>query len=192
MKKFLSEGNQKFLENRLPNHPKLAQAQTPSNLPICVVVGCADSRTCAEHIFSQSLGNFFSVRNAGHYVTEEVVASIEYAISQGIKNIMIYGHTQCGAITAAVQSIQSSIEPISQSVTNLLSKFEPTIRYVMEKNPKLQGEDLLRACVEENVRKAKNDILEMSFYLRDKCKKNELKIMTGLYEVETGVVHFLD
>ncbi len=192
MKKFLSEGNQKFLENRLPQHPKLAQPQTPSNFPICVVVGCADSRTCAEHIFSQSLGNFFSVRNAGHYVTEDVVASIEYAISQGIKNIMIYGHTQCGAITAAVQSVQSQIEPISQSVTNLLSKFEPTVRDVMKKNPSLQGEDLLRACVEQNVIKTKNDILEKSQFLFNKFKNKELTIMTGLYEVETGVVHFLN
>lgn len=192
MKQFLSDGNKRFLENRLPNHPKLANPQTPANLPICVVVGCADSRTCAEHIFSQSLGNFFSVRNAGHYVTEDVVASIEYAISQGIRNIMIYGHTQCGAITAAVQSVQSSIDPISQSVTNLLSKFEPTVRDVIKKNPDLQGEALLRACIEQNVIKAKNDILEKSQYLRDKCKNKELTIMSGLYEVETGMVRFLD
>ncbi len=192
MRKFLTEGNQKFVENRISNHPKLSSPQTPSNLPICVVVGCADSRTCAEHIFSQSLGNFFSVRNAGHYVTEEVVASIEYAISQGIKNIMIYGHTQCGAITAAVQSVQSTAPSITQSVTNLLSKFEPLVRTVMKKNSKLQGDDLLRACVEENVYKAKSDILEKSQYLRDKVKNKELKIMTGLYEVETGIVHFLD
>jgi len=192
MKQFLSEGNKQFVEKRISNHPKLATPQTSSNLPICVVVGCADSRTCAEHIFSQSLGNFFSVRNAGHYVTEEVVASIEYAISQGIKNIMIYGHTQCGAITAAAQSVQSSIDSISKSVTNLLSKFEPTIRDVMKKHPKLQGEAFLRKCVEENVHKAKNDILEKSQYLRDKVKNKELKIMTGLYEVETGTVHFLD
>lgn len=191
MKKFLSEGNQRFVDGRLQNHPKLAQPQNQGNLPVCVVVGCADSRTCAEHIFSQSLGNFFSVRNAGHYVTEEVVASIEYAISQGIKNIMIYGHTQCGAITAAVQSVQSTIPPISQSVTHLLSKFEPIVRGVMKKNPNLQGEALLRACTEENVHKAKNDILEKSEYLRNKIKNNELKIMTGLYEVETGKVIFI-
>ncbi|MCC7460173.1 MAG: hypothetical protein IT286_02610 [Proteobacteria bacterium] len=192
MKKFLSEGNQQFVETRLPKHPKLAQPQTSQNLPICVVVGCADSRTCAEHIFSQSLGNFFSVRNAGHYITEDVVASIEYAISQGIKNIMIYGHTQCGAITATLQSIQSSIDPISPSVTHLLSRFEPTIRDVMSKNPELQGDALLRACTVANVHKAKKDILEKSSYIREKCKNDALKIMTGLYELETGIVHFLD
>ena len=192
MKKFLSEGNKQFVEKRLSSHPKLASPQTPSNLPICIVVGCADSRTCAEHIFSQSLGNFFSVRNAGHYVTEEVVASIEYAVSQGLKNIMIYGHTQCGAITAAVQSIQSSMPAISPAVTHLLSKFEPIVRKVMQKNPNLQGDDFLRACVEQNVHQTKSDILEKSPYIREKIKNKELTIMTGLYEVETGVVHFLD
>ena len=192
MKKFLTEGNQKFVENRLPNHPKLAAPQTSSNLPICVVVGCADSRTCAEHIFSQSLGNFFSVRNAGHYVTEEVVASIEYAISQGIKNVMIYGHTQCGAITGAVQFIQSPTFSITAAVTNLLSKFEPVVRDVMKKNANLQCEALLRECAIQNVHKSKGDILEKSPFLRGKIESGELKIMTGLYEVETGMVHFLD
>lgn len=192
MKQFLTEGNERFVENRLPNHPKLAHPQTFNNLPICVVVGCADSRTCAEHIFSQSLGNFFSVRNAGHYVTEDVVASIEYAISQGLKNIMIYGHTQCGAITAAFQSIQSPTQQVSQAVNNLLSKFEPIIRDVMKKNPDLQGEPLLRACAEQNVRKSKNDILEKSQFIGEKCKNKEVTILMGLYEVETGIVHFLD
>lgn len=192
MKQFLYDGNQKFVKNRLSNHPKLSHPQTSNNLPICVVVGCADSRTCAEHIFYQSLGNFFSVRNAGHYVTEDVVASIEYAIGQGIKNIMIYGHTQCGAMTAAVQSVQSSPYNISQSVTNLISKFEPIVCAVMKKDPNLQGKDLLRECAIENVHKTKKDILEKSVYLRDKLKMGDLKIITGLYEVETGIVHFLD
>jgi carbonic anhydrase len=191
IKQFLQEGNQRFLDQRLQKHPKLSQPQDANNLPMCAVVGCSDSRTCAEHIFSQSLGNFFSVRNAGHYVTNEVVASLEFAVSAGIKNIMIYGHTQCGAIQGALTHVLSPSTPMTPAVALLLDRFTSIIQKVMKEN-ELQGEALVNACIEENVHQTKRDILEKSSYLRELHQKGEITVHSGLYKIETGKVHFFD
>jgi carbonic anhydrase len=191
IKEFLAEGNQRFINGRLESHPKLSQPQGIDNLPICAVVGCSDSRTCAEHIFSQSLGNFYSVRNAGHFVTDEVIASLEFAIASGIKNIMIYGHSQCGAIQGALQHIQTPSIPLTSSLKTLLERFIPTIREVM-KNPSLHGATLLQECVEQNIHKTKRDILEKSSYLRDLIQKQEITLVSGVYMIETGTVKFFD
>jgi carbonic anhydrase len=191
IKKFLMEGNQRFLDQRLDHHPKLSQPQNTNNMPVCIVVGCSDSRTCAEHIFSQSLGNFFSVRNAGHFVNEEVVASLEFAVSAGIPNIMIYGHSGCGAIRGAVKYVNDpSIAP-TPHVEHLLERFQPLINDVM-KDTSLTGDKLLQACIDRNILKTKQDILGKSTYLRDLLHKNEITILMGMYEIESGIVHFLD
>lgn len=191
IKRFLMDGNQRFLDQRLQKHPKLSHPQDATNLPMCAVVGCSDSRTCAEHIFSQSLGNFFSVRNAGHYVTDEVIASLEFAVSAGIKNIMVYGHSQCGAIQGAIQYVLSPSISMTPSLKALLEKFEPTIREVM-KDKSLQGDELLQACIDSNVHKTRHDILSKSSYLKDLVKKKEVELLSGMYEIETGVVRFFD
>ena len=183
---YLTQGNLRFQQNRFQEHPKLSKPQNNVNLPICAVVGCSDSRTCAEHIFSQSLGNFFSVRNAGHIMTFEVVASLEFAFNAGITNIMLYGHTQCGAISSAVLQPPS----LPEKLQKFLEQFQPLIHKIKAKT-QLTGIDLINACIEENVHQSAQDLLDQSPYLKDAFEKKHLTLLKGIYVLETGMVKFL-
>lgn len=82
--------------------------------PIAVVLGCADSRAPTEIIFDMRPGDLFVLRNAGNTCSTDggqlLTGSAEYAILHlRCKLIVVNGHTQCGAVTGAVQQIRSEL-----------------------------------------------------------------------------------
>ena len=85
---------------------ELALGQSPS----AMFIGCADSRIIPEMLTQQGPGELFVVRNAGNIVPPHsnepggVTASIEYAVAVlGIPDIVICGHSGCGAMTAILR-----------------------------------------------------------------------------------------
>ena len=71
--------------------------------PFAAVLSCADSRVPVEIIFDQSIGHLFVTRVAGNMVTPEIMASLEYGVAVlGVKAILVLGHANCGAMSAAV------------------------------------------------------------------------------------------
>ena len=69
------------------------------------MLACADSRVPVELVFDQSIGQIFVARVAGNIVTPEIIASLEYgAAVLGIRALLVLGHTNCGAVKAAMKA----------------------------------------------------------------------------------------
>ena len=79
--KLLEEGNKRFVHNLKTNRNLLQQANETSEgqHPFAVVLSCIDSRTSAELIFDQGLGDIFSVRIAGNIINDDILGSMEFA-----------------------------------------------------------------------------------------------------------------
>lgn len=116
---FLREGNIRFLNNLKADRNLLKQVNQTSEgqFPFATVLSCIDSRTSAELIFDQGLGDIFSIRVAGNILNNDILGSMEYAC--GIahsKIIVVLGHTRCGAVTSACDNLKTG------HLTGLLNK----------------------------------------------------------------------
>src|SRR3989337_3593245 len=97
----LREGNKRFVQNLKVNRNLLQQVNETRDgqWPFAVVLSCIDSRTGAELVFDQGLGDIFSIRIAGNVINEDILGSMEFACKiANSKLIVVLGHTNCGAI----------------------------------------------------------------------------------------------
>lgn len=187
---FLIEGNQRFVNNLKANRNLLEQVNETKNgqFPFAVILSCIDSRTSAELIFDQGLGDIFSVRVAGNVINEDVLGSMEFSCKlAGSKLIVVLGHSKCGAITGACKEVKLG------HLTNLLEKVNPSIEYVKENHTSIdlssiEGINLVAA---QHVEHTIGEILDKSQVLRDMYEKGEIGILGAFYNVETGEVDFI-
>src|SRR5574339_298032 len=123
----LKEGNRRFVNNLKINRNLLEQVNETSDnqYPFAIVLSCIDSRTSAELIFDQGLGDIFSVRIAGNVLNEDILGSMEFACQvAGSKLIVVLGHTRCGAVKGACNHVELG------HLTGLLGKIGPAIHDV--------------------------------------------------------------
>ena len=120
----LKEGNKRFINNLKINRNLLQQVNETSEgqYPFAFILSCIDSRTSAELIFDQGLGDIFSCRIAGNILNSDIVGSMEFACKiSGSKIIVVLGHTKCGAISGACANVEMG------NLTGLLAKIRPAI-----------------------------------------------------------------
>src|SRR4051812_4630630 len=104
----LREGNQRYVQNvrsvdSMLSHSRRADLVLQS--PVAIVLGCSDSRAPAEIVFDQGLGDLFVIRVAGNIVAPSQIGSVEFAAERfGTRLVVVMGHTQCGAIEAAIEA----------------------------------------------------------------------------------------
>ncbi|MEO6695605.1 MAG: carbonic anhydrase, partial [Ignavibacteria bacterium] len=121
---YLKEGNERFINNIKSHRNLLAQVNETSSeqFPFAAILSCIDSRTSAELIFDQGLGDIFSIRIAGNILNDDILGSMEFACKiSGSKLIVILGHTNCGAIIGACDNIKLG------HITSLMDKIKPAI-----------------------------------------------------------------
>jgi carbonic anhydrase len=187
----LQDGNKRFVNNLKYNRNLLQQVNETRDgqWPFAVVLSCIDSRTSAELIFDQGLGDIFSVRIAGNIANEDILGSMEFACKvAGSKLIVVLGHTKCGAVKGACDHVEMG------NLTALLSKLRPAVddetRTKAERNSK-NGE-FVENVASINVRRTVNAIMERSHILHEMIEKGEIGICGAMYNVETGVVEFYE
>lgn len=128
----LQEGNQRFVSNLKVNRNLLEQvnATKDGQFPFAIVLSCIDSRTSAELIFDQGLGDIFSVRIAGNVLNKDILGSMEFACKlAGSKQIVVLGHSKCGAIKGACAGVKIG------NLSGLLEKIDPAINDISLKMP---------------------------------------------------------
>ena len=110
--------------------PEDFAALAEGQAPIAAIIGCADSRVGPEVIFDQGVGDLFVVRVAGNIVSgagPSVKGSIEFAVAElGVRLIMVLGHSQCGAVKAAIQHIDAN-DALPGSIGDLISPIRPAV-----------------------------------------------------------------
>lgn len=132
----MKEGNERFVAGA-PRHPhqdverrhELADAQRP----IAALFGCSDSRLAAEIIFDMGLGDLFVVRNAGQVTGESIMGTLEYAVDVlDVPLIVVLGHDECGAVRAAIDSLQSDAPLLAPAIWRQVSPIVPAARRVRQ------------------------------------------------------------
>ncbi len=153
-----------------------------SQHPSAVVVSCSDSRVPPELVFDQGLGDLFVIRTAGEVVGDLELGSIEYAVEHlGVPLIMVMGHSQCGAVTAAIKGGE-----LPPHIAAIVQQISPAV----EKARKKKG-DLLQNAVEENVRRVMAQLTTASPIVAEAVREHHVQIVGGVYDLATGQVKFL-
>ena len=186
---FLQEGNQRFVNNLKYNRNLLQQVNETRDgqWPFAVILSCIDSRTSAELIFDQGLGDVFSVRIAGNIVNEDILGSMEFGCKvAGSKLIMVLGHTKCGAVKGACDHVEMG------NLTALLSKLQPSVEKetITKEKRNSQNSEFVENVASINVKQMVNAIQERSVVLHEMIEKGEIGICGAMYNVETGNVEF--
>ncbi len=186
---YLEHGNDRFIKNLKAHRNLLQQANETSDAqyPFATILSCIDSRTSAELIFDQGLGDIFSVRIAGNIVNTDIIGSMEFACKvAGSKLIVVLGHTKCGAIKGACDHIEMG------NLTELLSKIQPAVyqekTIVNDRNSK--NEQFVENVAKINVKRSVKSIIERSNILEKMIKDGEIGIVGAMHNIETGNVTF--
>lgn len=186
---YLREGNKRFMNNLMSNKDLLQQANETVNgqWPFATILSCIDSRTSAELIFDQGLGDIFSVRIAGNIVNTDILGSMEFACKvAGSKLIVVLGHTKCGAVKGACDHVEMG------NLTELLSKIQPAVyeEKVTTNERNSNNSAFVENVSEINVKRSVKNILERSSILKQMFDNGEIGIVGAMHNLETGEVVF--
>ncbi|ADI37528.1 Carbonic anhydrase [Waddlia chondrophila 2032/99] len=185
---YLKEGNERFQNNLKANRNLLQQVNQTSEgqFPFAVILSCIDSRTSAELIFDQGLGDIFSVRIAGNFINEDILGSLEYACkTAGSKLVVVLGHTRCGAINAACTGGGNGY------IEKLLEKIYPVVEIAKKEQSNEEDAEqfanrVSRLNVEYNVEKIRGQSAD----LKKLEEEGKIRIVPAIYDVTDGSVTF--
>lgn len=189
----LREGNLRFISNLKVNRNLLQQANDTrqGQWPFAVILSCIDSRTSAELIFDQGLGDIFSIRIAGNIVNTDIIGSLEFACKvAGSKLIVVMGHSKCGAIKGACDHVEMG------NLTELLAKIQPAVyqeTLTTDKDMRnSSNEDFVENVSTINVKRSVKTIVDRSYILEQMIEKGEVAIIGAKHDLESGVVEFYE
>ncbi|MCU4188780.1 carbonic anhydrase family protein [Flavobacterium sp. HXWNR29] len=188
---FLQEGNDRFINNLKANRNLLEQANETRDgqWPFATILSCIDSRTSAELIFDQGLGDIFSVRIAGNIVNTDILGSMEFACKvAGSKLIVVLGHSKCGAVKGACDHVEMG------NLTELLSKIQPAVYQEKDTtdNRTSKNSEFVENVAEINVKRNVKNIIERSFVLEQMLEEGQIGIVGAMHDIESGKVIFYD
>ncbi|MBN2136061.1 MAG: carbonic anhydrase [Acidobacteria bacterium] len=189
--KTLYEGNVRFVkgQNIQINLDSKRRKDTTvgGQQPFATVLSCSDSRVPVEHIFNVGIGDIFNIKVAGNILGMDQQASIEYSVDHlGTPILVILGHTNCGAVMAAVTEAD-----VEGALPYLLDKIKPAFCRVKERNPGYSPEEIIPTVIEENIWYTIEDLFRKSDIVKNRVKQGILGVVGGLYNIETGAVAWL-
>ncbi len=189
----LKQGNQRFINNLREHRDLLQQVNETRDgqWPFAAILSCVDSRTSAELIFDQGLGDIFSIRIAGNIVNTDILGSMEFACKVvGSKLIVVLGHSKCGAVKGACDHVEMG------NLTELLAKLQPAVYEEKTVSNPAERTAANAQFVENvaalNVRRSVKSIVSRSFILEQMIEKGEIALIGGMHNLETGAVEFYE
>jgi carbonic anhydrase len=187
----LLEGNRRFLAGEVPPalmEPDRRRFVAGAQHPFAAILCCADSRVSPEILFSAGLGDLFVVRNAGNTADAAATGSLEYAVAKlGVALIGVMGHERCGAIQAAVATVESDAR-WPGSMEDMIAPIVPAAIAACRH----AGPDRVQAAAEENVRRVVEHLLTRSHIIAEAVAAGRLRVAGGVYDLEEGRVRVLE
>jgi len=182
----LKAGNNRFVTNLKLNRNLLQQVNETSDeqYPFAFILSCIDSRTSAELIFDQGLGDIFSCRIAGNILNDDIIGSMEFACKiAGAKIVVVLGHTECGAIKGACNQVKMGY------LTGLLDKISVVINETDE--AKITDKSHYYDSVSKaNVKNVLKQIQEKSPIINELIANEKIILVGAMYDISSGVVEF--
>ena len=185
-------GNQRFAAGQ-STHPR----RTPKDFmplaagqsPVACIITCSDSRVTPEILFDMGIGELFVVRVAGNYVDgagAAVKGTVEYGVAElGVSLVMILGHSQCGAVKAAIEHIHDN-DALPGAINDLVNAIKPSV-LASQKTPGDPLENAIRA----NVKRGVDRLDDLGPIVAPAVKSGKIKVVGGVYELATGKVVML-
>ena len=195
----LKEGNERFRAGvRLHrNLDREVMSSASGQFPVAAVLSCIDSRSPAELLFDLGVGHIFSVRIAANIAWRKVLGSLEYACAvAGAKVVVVMGHTQCGAVGAAVNFFESKGKPSRDlgcdNLDDLIEEVQLSIDSAdIPQEPEARAKFVDRVAL-RNIERTIRVIRENSPTLEKLQRQGDIVVIGCLYDVRTGRAEFLE
>src|SRR5579871_2167973 len=181
----LKQGNARYVEGISRRHDFKHErgALATGQNPFAAVLSCADSRIAPEFCFDTARGDVFVCRVAGNFATDEIIASLEYAVQVlNTPLIMVLGHEACGAIDATIKSIKDGTT-LPGHLPSLVHALTPAVDAVQG-----QPGDLLANAIKNNVALNVDKIKNSTPILQSFVNSDKLHVVGGVYQLKTGRV----
>jgi carbonic anhydrase len=192
----LRDGNHRFVTGQTPASTlsnNVRRILAGDQAPFAIVLGCSDARVPAELVFDQGFGDLFVIRVAGNIVAPSQVGSVEFAASKfGTKLVVVMGHSQCGAITAAVEELLDGATNQSRNLRSIVDRVRPAVEGVIAGRRNVDRKTIVRDAVIANVKVSVDHLRHGSELLEKLIQTDGLAIVGAKYSLDTGVVAFLD
>ena len=184
----LEKGNRRFQRGRLTLRDYTPDGTDPSESqkPFAAIVTCADSRLSPTLIFDVHHGNVFVSRIAGNSLDTGTLGSTEYAVAVlGVKLIMVLGHSNCGAIKAAISVVDGGASfPPDQF--GKIGEFVDLLIPPIETIP--AGRRTVKRCTRVNARAQAAAFAASEPIIAPAVRSGKVGIVAGVYDIASGRV----
>ena len=191
--KRLRKGNWRFVHGKNDIARSIGEARraelVDGQKPFAVILACSDSRVPVELIFDQGLGELFVIRVAGNIVAPSQIGSIEYAAARlGVRLVVVLGHSNCGAVEAALQALTEKHDIASPHLRSIVDTIRPALEPLIGEPENVT----LRKAVRANILQSVDQLQHGSQLLEQLISSGDLTIVGAKYSIESGEVKFLD
>jgi carbonic anhydrase len=186
--KRLMEGNQRYIEGVARRHDFTheREALAGGQNPYAAILSCADSRIAPEYAFDSGRGDLFVCRVAGNFASNEMLASLEYAVAVlGAPLVLVLGHESCGAVDAAIKSLKDGTTLPGQ-LPSLVTAIAPAVKAVSG-----QAGDVLANATRQNVIDNVAKLSSATPVLNAAVGQGKLKVVGGIYRLRDGRVEMV-
>jgi carbonic anhydrase len=186
--KRLREGNERYVEGEMRRHDFKRERETLAGgqNPYAAVLSCADSRIAPEYAFDSGRGDLFVCRVAGNFASDEMIASLEYAVAVlATPLILVLGHEACGAVDATIKSIKDE-KSLPGHMPSLVEAIAPSVKAVSS-----QTGDTLNNAIRQNVIDNVGRLKSATPILGAAVDERRLKVLGGIYRLKSGKVEMV-
>ena len=171
----LKDGNMRYIDSKqnpgdISQHIR-EETYAHGQHPYAAVVACSDSREIPEAIFSCGIGEIFTIRVAGNVINETQLGSVEYAAEHlGVPLAVVLGHTNCGAVGAA-------LEGHTDGRVGIITK------------------DIIKAVrgTADPIAASRRNAMAQAERIRSELGEHDgFKVVSALYHIENGSIEWLD
>jgi carbonic anhydrase len=187
----LMEGNRRHQSGRVELHDysPVGDDHATRQMPFAAIISCADSRVSPTLLFDVDRGNLFSSKVAGNTIDSGTLGSTEFAVKVlGVKLVMVLGHSNCGAVTAAIEVAngESSYPPDEYgAIGEVVDRIVPSIRDLPP------AERTLPASVKLNAAAQAADLAERGPIVRQAVEAGQIAVVAAVYDIASGAVSLL-
>lgn len=193
----LIAGIHKFQQNKLGRYQELfhrlsKEGQNPHTL----FITCSDSRVLAELITQSQPGDLFVVKNVGNIVpsqdaaesTSSTAAAIEFAVEVlGVSDVVVCGHSKCGAMTALVSGSSESMPHLQK----WLDLADPVRQLIKKDYSHLKSDAKINAAAEENVLLALENLCTYPAVMK-RLQEGTLRLHGWFFKIATAEIFAYD
>jgi carbonic anhydrase len=186
----LQAGNVRYVngELQLRDYSPVGERAAEAQAPFAAIVTCADSRLAPPLVFDVGEGNLFESRVAGNSLDSGTLGSTEYAVAKlGVKLVLVMGHSDCGAVKAALEAVKGTKFPPSKygAIPEVVGAIVPAIEALPASDRTLDKSIAANASFQAKAFAAKNPIIKPAI------DSGKIRVVASVFDIATGKVKLL-